>query len=389
VSDKFVLSEYPYDRLNHLKRRIVEKFGEVVDLSIGTPIDPSPKGVRLAYSDLSNTEVGYPPSVGSGELLLSTINWLEFVTGVKIGSDEIGSCVGTKEFIALLPGFLKLLYPDKDTVFGPSLSYPTYQMGADLANLKYETFDQGHVLEDLLALDHKILKKILCIYINSPANPTGNIYDLTAIKDFAQENNILLVSDECYMEYNWVSEPKTILGKDNRNVLAVHSLSKRSNAAGIRVGSYCGDKSVVGFLKEIRKHAGLMIPGPSQRAAVAAYSDYEHIKLQRNIYKKRLEILIKFFENLGLQADMPEGGFYLWIRLHDDPRLENITFSDTEPLDKNYETELYLDQSWTNWIGLNTGVLVSPGSFYGPTGVNFIRIAAVAKTDRLERLLEI
>jgi aspartate/methionine/tyrosine aminotransferase len=129
MNSKFELPKYPYDQLNKLKAEAIKKFSSVVDLSIGTPIDSSPQAVKLAYANLEGTEIGYPPSIGTQKLLKATSEWLENLTGVQLSVDQIGSCIGTKEFIALLPSFLKLKYPQKDTVIGPALAYQTYEMG--------------------------------------------------------------------------------------------------------------------------------------------------------------------------------------------------------------------------------------------------------------------
>ncbi len=375
MSYKFKLPQYPYDQLDVLKTKVAEKFGRVIDLSIGTPVDPSPEAVKEAYCNLNGSEIGYPPSVGSSELISAISDWLEHLIGFKPNSTRIGACIGTKEFIASLPGILKLKYPEKDTVIGPALAYPTYEMGARLAGLNYEEIEVVNGEPELTGLSDEVIDRSLCLYVNSPANPSGEIYDLDRIARFAKEKNLLVVSDECYIEYNWNGNAKSILSQDCKNILAVHSLSKRSNAAGIRVGSYTGDAEVVGFLKEVRKHAGLMIPGPSQKAAAAAFRDLEYIQVQKDTYFKRLEILAEFFREIGLEVQLPQGSFYLWIKLISDSRLNGLDQYDD------------LCWKWTHWIALNTGVLVSPGIFYGEGGRDYVRVAAVAMTDLLMELI--
>ncbi|NNN21372.1 MAG: aminotransferase class I/II-fold pyridoxal phosphate-dependent enzyme, partial [Acidimicrobiales bacterium] len=315
---------------------------------------------------------GYPPSKGTPEYLLSVSKWLNRTCGVDIETSDISACVGTKEFVASLPHYLKLVNPAKNVVAGPKLAYPTYEMGAKLAGCDYVGLAETDFGIDLDYLDG--IDSLLCLWINSPANPTGHLEDLERVAKWANLRGVPVISDECYMEYNWLRAPETILKYSKTNILALHSLSKRSNAAGIRVGSYCGDPELVYYLTEIRKHAGAMVAGPLLHAASAALYDDDHVKLQRERYLERLSIFSEALTNIGLKVSLPDGGFYLWAEINEMP-----------PGDKSAEP---LSWAWTRWLANNFGVIVAPGDLYGQTGESFLRIALVQPTQEIAIVAE-
>lgn len=174
-----------------------------------------------------------------------------------------------------------------------------------------------------------------------------------------------VLSDECYVEFTWEGPSRSMLQHGSEGVLAVHSLSKRSNLAGLRVGYYAGDAELVHYLREIRKHQGFMIPGPAQAAGAAALADQVHVEAQAARYHGRLELLVEILHGLGIEATMPQGGFYLWV---------------AAPGGDAWGLIARLAES--------LGIVVSPGEFYGPDGAGHVRIAAVATDDRLEIVAE-
>lgn len=358
-----VVPPYPYDRLGELRNLAKERFGEVVDLSVGTPTDPPPAEV-VRILGVSGDERGYPPSVGSARLRQAEAGWLERRFGVKVPPEAIGNCVGTKEFVASVPHLLGRRRPERDTVLYPELSYPTYAMGASLAGVRAVAVpldDRGRL--DLSAIAAEDIERAACLWVNSPANPTGAVDDLDAIATWGRAHEVLVLSDECYVEFTWApSVPSTILATGLSGVVAVHSLSKRSNLAGLRVGFYAGDPEVVSYLTEVRKHAGLMIPGPSQAAAAIAWDDDSHVAIQRERYRTRLEVLVGAMEATGGIITAPEGTFYLWV---------------AAPGGDGWE--------YARQLAGEVGILVSPGEFYGPAGYGHVRVAAVAPDDQIER----
>jgi len=215
-------------------------------------------------------------------------------------------------------------------------------------------------------------ERALMLWANTPGNPAGALDDLASVARWGREHQVAVFSDECYAEFTWQGPPRTILGHGGGadgldGVVAVHSLSKRSNLAGLRVGWYAGDPDLVGYLKEVRKHAGLMVPGPAQRAAVAALADAGHVEEQRERYRARLRVGQEVLRSVGSECALPDGGFYLWA-----------------PVPERFGDEW----EFTDWLAREGGALVSPGTFYGPAGAGFVRLAMVAPLESIERLGE-
>jgi succinyldiaminopimelate transaminase len=362
VTEGFVPPAYPYDRLAPLAEKGAQHDGGLVDLSIGTPGDPPPTFLAeaLATPDLAR---GYPPSIGSLPLREAAAGWLERRVGVRVSPSDVAACIGTKELVAGLPQWLKLRTPGKDTVLYPAVSYPTYEMGAILAGCRavpVPVDDQWRL--DLSAVDPADAERALCVWSNTPGNPAGGLDDLAAIAAWGRERGVTVLSDECYMEFTWDGPRRSILQSGSEGVLAVHSVSKRSNLAGLRVGFYAGDSALVRYLSEVRKHAGFMVPGPAQHAGAAVLADDVHADDQAARYRRRLERLrVILAEGLGVEAPMPGGGIYVWA-----PAPGGDAWGLAERL------------------AADAGCLVSPGEFYGPAASGHVRIAAVVPDDRLE-----
>ena len=395
MSAGFVPPVYPYERLEPLQAAAAALPGGAVDCSIGTPCDPPPASVVAALAN-SGTERGYPASIGSAAFRGAAAAWLKRRFEVGVDPDaQVAACIGTKEFVASLPQFLRLRHPDRDTVLYPSVSYPSYAMGAALAGCRAVPVAVDEQFRmDVNSIAGRDARRALCLWVNSPGNPAGALDDLEAAASWGRNNGVLVASDECYAEFTWDGRPRSILEHGTEGVLAVHSLSKRSNMAGVRAGFYAGDAELVHYLRECRKHAGCMVPGPVQAAAVAAWSDQTHVDEQRAIYLARLELLaaiVRLAGRLGLfgearfaigdanvMADLPAGGFYLWTRV---PGGDAWNSADA--------------------LARSAGLIVSPGEFYceqpaaagsaDPRG--FVRIAAVQPIERLElareRLLDV
>jgi succinyldiaminopimelate transaminase len=352
---------YPYERLAGAKEKADAHPGGGVDLSIGTPCDPPPPEVVAALA-ASNAERGYPASVGSVALRQAASSWMADRLGVDVPASAVAACVGTKEFVGTLPQWLALHRPDRDTVLYPAVSYPTYEMGATLAGCRAVAVPvDGHFRLDLSAIDPADAERALVLWVNSPGNPAGQIDDLGAAAEWGRERGVPVASDECYVEFTWSGRPQSILQHGSEGVLAVHSLSKRSNLAGVRAGFYAGDPDLVRYLSEVRKHVGLMVPGPVQAAAAVALGDQAHVDEQRERYRARLQRMQEILAALDVDAPMPEGGFYLWARAPDG-------------------------DAWgfTDRLAADGGALVSPGDLYGEAGAGYIRVALVQPLDRIE-----
>jgi succinyldiaminopimelate transaminase len=370
MSSAFVVPTYPYDRLDPIAALADALPGGIVDLSIGTPCDPPPKFVIDALST-SDTERGYPTVASTAPLVDAARGLVARRFGVALERQHVGVCIGTKEFVSGVPQWLRLRAPERDTVLYPAVAYPTYAMGATLAGCRavpVPVDPSGRLL--LEQIDPVDAARALVLWVNSPSNPTGALDDLGAAAAWGRAHGVPVFSDECYFEFTWDRPPESILSHGLDGVVAVHSISKRSNAAGLRVGFYAGDRAIVHDLVEIRRHAGFMVPGPIQVAGAAALGDDTHVAEQRDRYRARLELLIAAFGDVGIAVSMPAGGFYLWI---------------AAPEEYASWSEAGEDIAWgfTRYLAATAGMLVSPGEFYGPDGAGFVRVAVVQPDEAI------
>jgi succinyldiaminopimelate transaminase len=356
----FVPAPYPYDRLGELLERCSHHDGGVVDCSIGTPCDPTPDAVRRAMADSTATN-GYPTSAGSVAYRTAACEMLRRRFGVDVAPEQLAACVGTKEFVASTAHYLALRDPSRDTVLYPAISYPTYAASAQLAGLRAVpvAVEGGRLVLD--SIDEETAARSLVLWANSPSNPTGDLDDLDAIAAFGRRHGIVVCSDECYAEFTWDGPPRTILSAGSEGVLAVHSLSKRSNLAGVRAGFYAGDPELVAYLRLVRQHAGLIVAGPVQDGAIAAWRDDAHVDEQRTRYARRLAVVRDALADAGYDVELPAGSFYLWVSRRD------------------------VDDGWqvAGELADAAGMLVSPGELFGPDGARHVRVAMVQPDDRL------
>ncbi|MGJ4076645.1 succinyldiaminopimelate transaminase [Corynebacterium macclintockiae] len=356
VADR--LPDFPWDSLAEAKATAAKHPDGIVDLSVGTPVDPVSPAIQLALTE-SAAEPGYPQTKGTPELRKAIVGAMERrfkVTGLDADS-QVLPVIGTKEAIAWMPTLLGL--GAGHTVVIPELAYPTYEVSARLAGADVLRSDS------LLKLGPQTPA---LIYLNSPANPHGQVLGVEHLRkfvEFARERGTIIVSDECYLGLGWGEErPVSILdpevcGGDFTNLIAVHSLSKTSNLASYRAGWLAGDGALIQELLGIRRHAGLMNPGPIQSAMVAALEDDGHEVLQKQLYRDRRELLKAALLQAGFDIEYSDGGLYLWATQGRDGR-ETVA----ELADK--------------------GILVAPGDFYGPKGKNFVRVGLTATDERIE-----
>jgi succinyldiaminopimelate transaminase len=322
-----------------------------VDLSVGTPVDPVPELVRSALAAAADAP-GYPRAAGSPALREAVAGYL--TTSCGADPDRLGllPTIGSKELVAGLPVALGLGPGDRVVI--PSVCYPTYQLGATLAGATVVRADRPEQAPETARL----------VWLNSPANPTGAVLAPDRLRDWvawARSRSAVLASDECYLALGWETTPVSVLaaceGRYDR-VLAVHSLSKRSNLAGYRAGFVAGDPELLAGLLELRRHAGLLVPAPVQAAMVAALRDEAHVAAQRARYAARRDQLRAALAGAGFTVARSEAGLYLWATRAEDC------------------------WSTVDWLA-GRGILVSPGEFYGPAGARHVRVALTATDERV------
>ncbi|MFE6841308.1 succinyldiaminopimelate transaminase [Streptomyces sp. NPDC057686] len=350
------LPAFPWDKLEPYKKTAAAHPDGIVDLSVGTPVDPVPQLIQDALVAAADSP-GYPTVWGTVALRDAITGWLRGRLGASAaGHRNVLPVVGSKELVAWLPTQLGLGAGDK--VAYPRLAYPTYEVGARLCGAEAVVYD------DPTELDPAGVK---LLWLNSPSNPTGKVIpkeDLIRIVAWAREHGILLFSDECYLELGWEAEPVSVLNDDvcggsYEGIVAVHSLSKRSNLAGYRAAFIAGDADVLGELLEIRKHGGMMTPAPVQAATVAALGDDAHVEEQRVRYAARRGALRAALEAHGFRVEHSEASLYLWVTRDE----------------ACWETVAHLAE---------LGILVAPGDFYGEAGAQFVRVAFTATDERVE-----
>ena len=351
-----MLPDFPWDRLGPFRQRAAQHPGGGSDLSIGTPVDPVPALIQQALAAAANAP-GYPTTHGTSALRGAVAEWMERRLGVPgLDPAAVLPTIGSKELIAWLPTLLGL--GPADTVVIPETSYPTYEVGALLASsvvVRADSLTQLGPAEPSL------------IWLNSPSNPTGRVLPvdhLRKVVQWARERGVIVASDECYIELGWTAQPVSILhpqvcGGSHKGLLAVHSLSKRSNLAGYRCGFVAGDPGLIGNLLEVRKHAGMIVPAPVQAAATAALLDDEHVTRQQARYRARRDLLVYALESAGFRIDDSAAGLYLWAT-----RGESC-----------WDT--------VSWLA-DQGIVVAPGEFYGPAGREHVRVALTATDERVE-----
>ncbi len=353
------LADYPWDTVTPYRERAQAHPGGLVDVSIGSPVDPTPEVIRRALTDATDAHA-YPQTMGTPALREAIVDWYARRRGVPdLRVDNVLPTIGSKELVALLPLLLGL--GKGDAVVHPRIAYPTYEVGA-------RTVDAEPIAEDDPA---RWPDNARLIWINTPGNPDGRTWtvgELAAAVRRAREIGAVLASDECYAELGWdgpwatepvpsVLDPR-VTGGTRANLLSVYSLSKQSNLAGYRAALVAGCARVVGELLTARKHLGLMPPAPVQHAMAVALRDDAHVLAQKELYRERRELLRPALEAAGFRIDGSEAGLYLWA---------------TEGRD-----------AWASMTRLaDLGILAGPGHFYGAFSGDHVRLALTAPTERI------
>lgn len=350
-----LLPVFPWDTLADVTAKARAHPDGIVDLSVGTPVDPVAPVIRDALT-AAGSSPGYPTTAGTSALRDAAVRALLRRYGITgLAENAVLPVIGTKELIAWLPTLLGL-GPD-DLVVVPELAYPTYDVGARLT---------GAAVLPANSLTQIGPRTPAVMFLNSPSNPTGQVLGvdhLRKVVGWARERGVIIASDECYLGLSWDATPASVLHPavcdgDHTGLLAIHSLSKTSSLAGYRAGFVAGDPALVAELLAVRKHAGMMVPTPVQSAMVAALDDDQHEKEQRERYAQRRDVLLPAVRAAGFTIDHSEAGLYLWAT-RDEPCRDTVA-----------------------WFA-DRGILVAPGEFYGARGSRHVRMALTATDERI------
>lgn len=353
------LAHYPWDAVVPFRERAAQHGDGLVDLSVGSPVDPTPEIIRQALTEATDAH-GYPQTVGTPSLREAIVDWYARRRGVPdLRVDNVLPSIGSKELVALLPTLLGL--GEGDIVVHPRVAYPTYEVGARVVGATPVPADDPDAWPEGTKL----------IWINTPGNPDGRTWtvdELAVAVRRARELGAVIASDECYAELGWdgawATEPvpsildPRVTGGSHANLLSVYSLSKQSNLAGYRAAFVAGCAQIIEGLLTARKHLGLMPPAPVQHAMAVALGDDQHVAAQKELYRARREALRPALEAAGFRIDGSEAGLYLWA---------------TEGRD-----------AWESMGRLaDLGILAGPGPFYGVDSAQHIRLSLTAPTDRV------
>jgi succinyldiaminopimelate transaminase len=361
------LPDYPWEAMAPYLAKASEHPGGAVNLSIGTPVDPTPARVQDALKAAADAP-GYPTVHGTPALREAIAGWFERRRGVAgLDPRNIMPTVGSKELVAWLPLLLGL--KPGDVVVRPKVAYPTYDIGATLAGVTSVATD------NLDELDDATRARVRLIWVNSPGNPTGSVRDadsLKALVEQARQLGAVVASDECYAELGWgtwdvqrggqsvpsILDPR-VAGGSHQGLLSVYSLSKQSNLAGYRAAFVAGDPDLMPNLVNSRKHAGMIVPYPVQEAMRVALGDDAHVEAQKDLYRGRRERLVPALLDFGLEIKDSDAGLYLWSTAG--------------------------ESTWDTVARLaERGIVVGPGVFYGEAGNGYVRVALTGTDERID-----
>lgn len=370
---------FPWDLLTPFKKEAESHPDGLIDLSVGTPVDPTPEVVRAALRRAADAH-GYPLTYGSSALRSAVAQWFADRRNVpNLDPRDVLPTIGSKELVGLLPSLLNL--KATDVVVFPRVAYPTYEVGTRLAGATPLASDD--------VSQWRGNPNVKLVWVNSPGNPHGEVASVEYLREVvraAREIGALVVSDECYSELPW-TEPfvssgvpsaldPLVVGEKYDNVLVTYSLSKQSNMAGYRAAFVAGDAQIIQRLLAVRKHLGMIVPAPVQNAMIAALSDYDHVSEQYGRYGRRREILLEAITATGMEVSGSDAGLYLWVK---NASASEASLSSRVRTLVSDAQEGMPGACWeTVGYFAERGILIAPGAFYGRAAADFVRVALTA-----------
>ncbi len=364
------LPPYPFARLDELRARVEADGVKAIDLGMGDPREPTPEFLKRALLNAVPERSTYPRAVGIAPLREAAAGWMARRFGVEVDPDlGILPVNGSKEAIFTLP--LAVLDPgERPLTLVPDPAYPVYALGTLAAGGVVHRLPlrrERGFLPDLEAIPGEVWRKASILWLNYPNNPTGAAAPASFLEDAvkrAREHGVLLVSDEAYADLYYGAPPDTALRWGTENVLALHTLSKRSGMAGYRSGFMAGDPRLIEALKRFRPGVGVATPEFIQSAAAAAWSDDDHATAIRERFRRRRDLVVRGLREMGFAVDEPAGAMYVWL-----------------PVPAGSTSDSFAGRC------LAAGVVVLPGSALGPAGEGFVRLSLVLEESVLEEAL--
>lgn len=369
------LPDYAFAEMDKLVTQLRADGVDVIDFGTGDPRDETPLFIRNAAKQAIDEykSAGYPSYIGLPEFRRAIAAWYTRRFGVELNADtEITSTVGSKEGIFNFPqAFLE----SGDVVIMPSPGYPPYSRGtifADGVPYFYPLLEENNFYPVFLEIPAEILKRAKIFWLCYPNSPTGKLATRKFFEEavaFCQKHDIILASDECYVDLYFKEKAISALEVSKKGVVAFHSLSKRNNMTGYRVGFVCGDSEIIGAFKKLKTNIDSGTPDFTQAAAIAALGDNIHVELMRQKYAKRRTLIFEGLRKLGLRVLEPEGTFYLWQRVPDG--FDSISFA-------------------KRLLQKDCGIAVTPGEWISDPLTNgenpgkyYVRFALVENEDRV------
>ncbi|HEX6844642.1 MAG TPA: aminotransferase class I/II-fold pyridoxal phosphate-dependent enzyme [Actinomycetota bacterium] len=363
---------YPFEELDRRKAAARAAGVELIDFGVGDPREETPAFIRRALVDAVGPVSSYPRAAGLPELRAAVVGWVDRRFGVRLDPDaHVVPLLGAKELVFSLAQTVVDPTEGRDLVLATAPGYPVYERGARWAGAEIRRLPlaaEGGFLPDLDAVDEDTWARTALLWLNYPNNPTGALAPIGFLRDAAarcRAHDVLLASDEAYSEL-WFGDapPSSILQTgDLAGVVAIHTLSKRSSMTGYRSGFAAGDPELIGALKRLRPAVGVTPQEFVQRAAVAAWSDEAHVEENRAGYAAKRAVFLGLFARHGVEVAASEGTFYLWTRVPDGRPSAEFAYGLLE----------------------RTGVIVTPGSYFGAEGEGYVRIALVPSLAECER----
>lgn len=370
------IGAYAFAEVDKEVQKLKDKGIEPIDFGVGDPTTPTPEIIREAtkLGIEKRKSSGYPSYTGSPEFRKAASKWMNRRFGISLDpATEISSTIGSKEAVF---NFAEGFVNPGDYVIIPTPGYPPYARGTLFAEgtpFLIPLLPENNFLPDLKSIPEDVCKKAKLMWINYPNSPSGVNAPIDFLKEvaaFGEKNNIIIVSDEAYIDIYYDEPPHSMLEVSTDGVVAIHSMSKRSAMTCYRIGWIAGDSRVVDIFKKVKTNIDSGTPTFIQDGAIAGLNDETHVQIMRNEYKIKRDILVKALTSIGLPDCTPDATIYIWQKV--PVGMTSVNFA-VKLLDPNIA------------IVATPGEWISDKSYDGHNpGEGFVRFALVPGIEQTE-----